>query len=160
MVGMCRVLALFLTTMLSACLSSDPASFNITWPVVDGPYYVHLTRDDIWQIVQLARHHPNVELPVTQIDVKRPDLVHVHSGNAQEEGQIESDFDARKKNGRWLIIEGSIYTQPLKRIYGKRDIIVTGLTSRFSQPLHRVQPHFPMTKTHSFQATLAVVSGG
>jgi hypothetical protein len=34
-----------------------------------------------------------------------------------------------------------------------------GLTSR-SQPLAGVQPHFPMTKTHSFQATLGSASGG
>jgi hypothetical protein len=34
------------------------------------------------------------------------------------------------------------------------------LTSRCSQPLHRVQPDFPMIKTHSFQASPALVSGG
>jgi hypothetical protein len=34
------------------------------------------------------------------------------------------------------------------------------LTMRCSQPLHRVQPHFTMIKTHSFQSSLAPISGG
>jgi hypothetical protein len=34
------------------------------------------------------------------------------------------------------------------------------LTIRGNQPLHRVQPQFYMTNTHSFQASPAAINGG
>jgi hypothetical protein len=52
---------------------------------------------------------------------------------------------------------------PLQKNCISRSIIVHSsdrLTIRCSQPLTRVRPHFFMINTHSFQASLAVISGG
>ena len=107
-----RCWLLFCVAELSACLSaSDPASLAVRWPQRVGSAQ-QLTRDDIWQIIQLARQQPWAKLPVTQLDGYRSDRIRVKSGAPQKSGDVMTEFEVRKQNGRWLIVEGTINTGP------------------------------------------------
>jgi hypothetical protein len=94
-----------------------PVSQQIRWAYPSmgfaGQYCKQLTVDDIRQIVNLTRSRADIRKPVDQIVMEKgPDEAEVNSGNPQKTGDIGTSFRVQKRNGRWMIIEGSINTGP------------------------------------------------
>ena len=79
-------------------------------------YCKHLTADDVRQIVRLAKERPDVLKPVDQIVVNHPEDAEVHTGNPQTSGDPACTFHARKRYGRWFIID---------KPYCTRETIIT-----------------------------------
>jgi hypothetical protein len=69
-----------------------------------------MTLDDVDQLVQLARARPDILKPLDQIEVQHPDEAFVKSGNPEQTGDQMTTFSARKKDGRWFIVPGSVNT--------------------------------------------------
>ena len=108
--------------ILFGCVSPyHPVSNDIRWayPTMGfrGPYCKDLTVDDVRQIVALAKRRTDVLKPVGMINVDRPNSVKVESDPSEGPATRVTTFEARKKNGRWMIIQGSIRTN---------QVIITG----------------------------------
>jgi hypothetical protein len=105
-------------SLLSSCLSPQ-TEMQLRFPytqVVSDSLAFQLTVDDVRQIVELAKQRSDIRKPVGQIHAVARDEVHVTTGRAWELGGLYSQFDARKKAGRWFIEPGSVYT-------GRADLI-------------------------------------
>ena len=75
-----------------------------------GPYAARLTVDDVRQIVALSRSRPDIRQGVDMIEADSTDEVTVHTGYAEKTGNIVTEFKARKRNGRWILLEKTIST--------------------------------------------------
>jgi len=96
---------------LSSCLSpSDPRSFFVLSPQQSGSY--RLPKEDVWQIVKLAMNRNDILRPIGQIIVVGPNEVQATGGIPRDSGDPMTFFIARKRQGRWKIVEESIYTGP------------------------------------------------
>src|SRR6202043_1483200 len=102
------VLAAFaLAALATACTPTTynpPTKFSTRYPTlgVSGPAASQLTLDDIRELKELARSRSDILKPLDDIEVVRPDEVHISSGRPwQRSPQMETKFNARKKNGRW-----------------------------------------------------------
>gem|GEM_PF-2491108 len=74
-----------------------------------GRYTAQLTVSDVRQIVELAHHDSRIVKPVYQIVMNKPDEAEVNSG-PEVNGALNTSFNVRKENGRWILIEKSINT--------------------------------------------------
>ena len=107
-----RLTGLFVAAAFVGCASPwYPVSQEIRWAYPSmgfaGSYCKQLTVDDVREIVRLARNRADILKPVDQIVMeKRSDEAEINSGNPG------ASFKVRKRNGRWMIIEGSIDTGP------------------------------------------------
>jgi hypothetical protein len=82
-----------------------------------GAFCKQLTVDDVRQIVRLARSRREISEPVQEIVMNRPDEAEVICYEPHGTAELMPEFKVRKKNGRWMIIEGSIQ---------KNRVIMTG----------------------------------
>jgi hypothetical protein len=71
-----------------------------------------LTLDDIHQLTQLAQGRSDIFKPLTKIEIQRANEAHIISGTNAWDGKppILTTFIARKKNGRWYVVPGSVNT--------------------------------------------------
>ena len=69
-----------------------------------------MTLDDIDQLVELARCRPDILKPLDQIEVQHPREAYIKSGRPEHTGEKMTTFSARKKDGRWFIVPGSVNT--------------------------------------------------
>jgi hypothetical protein len=107
----CCCIPLIVALALSSCLSpTDRSSFFAPWPQQSGSY--QLPKEDVWQIVNLASKRKDILRPIEQIVVRSPNEVQVTGGSPRENGDPMTFFIARKTEGRWKIVEKSIYTGP------------------------------------------------
>jgi hypothetical protein len=79
-------------------------------PEVSGPYAARLTQNDIRQISELPFISSGIRRGVHSIYVKKPDEADVHSALPKWPNDTMVSFTARKKAGRWDIVDGSIST--------------------------------------------------
>ena len=91
--------------LLSACASLQFVNSEFPNIQVTGD----LTVEDVRQITELARNQPSIRKPIYQINVTGVGRAEVSGGRPQETGDLATGFKVRKDNGRWKIIEGSIY---------------------------------------------------
>ena len=82
-------------------------------PVVSGPYAARLTQNDIRQICELPFTSSSIGRGVHSIYASKPDQADVQSGMPKWPNDTIVSFTARKKAGRWQIVEGSISTNHL-----------------------------------------------
>jgi hypothetical protein len=82
-------------------------------PEVSGPYAGRLTQDDIRQIAQLPFTQSSIRRGVHSIYAKKPNEADVQSAMPKWPNDTIVSFTARKKAGRWQIINGSISTNHL-----------------------------------------------
>jgi hypothetical protein len=68
-----------------------------------------VTKDDVEQITALARQRPDIRKPIYEIYVTSPAKADVSGGRAENTGDPVTGFKVRKDNGRWKIIQGSVY---------------------------------------------------
>ena len=68
-----------------------------------------LTKDDVEQIRLLARQRADITKPLYEIFVTSPGRADIGAGRAERTGDPVTGFKVRKDNGRWKIIEGSVY---------------------------------------------------
>jgi len=68
-----------------------------------------LTKDDVEQITELARHRTDIRKPLYEICVTAPGRADVGGGTTENTGDPVTGFKVRKDNGRWKIIDGSVY---------------------------------------------------
>ena len=80
---------------------------------VTGPYAGRLTQDDIRQIARLPFTESSVRRGVHSIYAKKPNEADVQSAMPKWPNDTIVSFTARKKAGRWQIIDGSISTNHL-----------------------------------------------
>jgi hypothetical protein len=96
----------FVTVVFASCASYAA-------PGVSGPYGARLTREDIQQIAALPFTGSGINRGVHTIYANKPDEVGVQSGPPQWPKDTIVSFIARKKDGRWVILPGSIETMQL-----------------------------------------------
>ena len=103
--------------LVMACQSTSPNpgvsnAIRFAYPSMGfrGSYCRELTVDDVRQIVNLARSRADIRKPVDEIVADRPNEVEVETGSPGSPIGLQSKFKAQKKNGWWMIIEGSIHT--------------------------------------------------
>lgn len=82
-------------------------------PEVSGPYAGRLTQDDIRQIAQLPFTQSSIRRGVHSIYAKKPNEADVQSAMPKWPNDTIVSFTARKKAGRWQIVDGSISTNHL-----------------------------------------------
>jgi hypothetical protein len=117
--GSRRIIVLLLcgAGVLTSCADSyEPkTSVKFSFPYVDfaGRYRRDLTVDDVRQILALARAQPNIRKPVYQIEADSPNHANVSSGRSHEIGDVFTEFQVEKSNGRWKIVKSSIKTGPV-----------------------------------------------
>ena len=75
----------------------------------DDPLLQTLTRDDVEQISELARHRTDIRKPIYEICVTAPSRADVSGGPTENSGDLVTGFKVRKDNGRWKIIDKSVY---------------------------------------------------
>ena len=75
-----------------------------------GRYAPQLTVDDVRQIAALSRSRSDIRQGVDIIEADSPDEVTVHTGHAEKTGDLATEFKARKRNGRWILLEKTIST--------------------------------------------------
>jgi hypothetical protein len=75
-----------------------------------GRYASQLTVDDVRQILALSQSRSDIRRGIDMIEADSPDEVIVHTGNAQKTGDLVTEFKARKRNGRWILLEKTIST--------------------------------------------------
>lgn len=102
------VIAVFpFLTLLGSCA---PWSSHLATHSYLGIHLVgSLTKDDVQQISALARHRPDIRKPIYKIYITSPGKADVTGGKAENTGDLVTPFKVRKDNGRWKIIEGSVY---------------------------------------------------
>ncbi len=110
------VVFLFFGLMAScAPWSSDLAAhsylgIHLTTPYPkDDPLLQTLTKNDVEQISELARHRTDIRKPVYEICVTAPGRADVSGGKAESSGDPVTGFKVRKDSGIWKIIDGSVY---------------------------------------------------
>jgi hypothetical protein len=120
--------------VLSSCVDPNEANLAIkfTYPRVQlcGRYRNQLEVEDVRQILELAQQRPEILKPINQIDVDQPGAAHVVGGTGEKSGDMLTWFDVQKRNGRWLIRQGSVHTGPIGIVTGW--IHPEGLTRRCS----------------------------
>ena len=82
-------------------------------PEVSGPYAARLTQNDIRQISELPFTGSGIRRGVHSIYAKKPDQADVQSAIPRWPNDTIVSFTARKKAGRWQIVDGSISTHHL-----------------------------------------------
>ena len=114
-----RIIVLLLcgAVILTSCAESyEPkTSVKFRFPSMDfaGRYRRDLTVDDVRQIIELAQQRPNISKPVYQIEADSLNHANVSSGQSQEIGDVFTEFQVEKSNGRWKIVKDSINTGPV-----------------------------------------------
>ena|SRR5205807_6659332 len=99
-------LMLFATATLISCTS-------FAAPDVSGPYAARLTREDIQQIAALPFTGSGLHRGVHSIYANKPDEVGAQSAQPQWPRDTIVSFTARKKDGHWVIVPGSVETMQL-----------------------------------------------
>src|SRR5438876_1201233 len=99
-------LMLFATATLISCTS-------FAAPEVSGPYAARLTREDIQQIAALPFTGSGLHRGVHSIYANKPDEVGAQSAQPQWPRDTIVSFTARKKDGHWVIVPGSVETMQL-----------------------------------------------
>jgi hypothetical protein len=92
---------IFTTAILTSCTS-------LAAPEVSGPYAARLSREDIQQIAALPFTSSGIHRGVHSIYASKPDEVGVQSAQPQWPRDTIVSFTARKKDGRWVIVSGSV----------------------------------------------------
>ena len=94
-----------IASLLVSCASSQMVTYTFPGIQVVGD----LTVDDVRQITQLAHSRPDIRKPIYEIYVMGPGRADVSGGKPQNSGDPVTGFKVRKDNGRWKIIQGSVY---------------------------------------------------
>ncbi len=89
---------------------STPIRFAFPTIAFEGSYAPRLTVDDVRQIVVIAKSRSDILKPVDKIMIEQPNRATVKTGNPQQTGDPVSSFEVRKEQGRWHLIEKSLYT--------------------------------------------------
>jgi hypothetical protein len=89
---------------------SNPIRFAYPNIAFDGTYAPHLTVDDVRQMVAIAKSQPDILKPIHLIIADEPSHATVKTGNPQRTGHPLSSFEVRRENGRWHLIDKSLYT--------------------------------------------------
>jgi hypothetical protein len=100
------VLMMFATATLTSCTS-------FAAPKVSGPYAARLTREDIQQIAALPFTGGGIHRAVHSIYANKPDEVGVQSAQPQGPRDTIVSFTARRKDGHWVIVSGSVETMQM-----------------------------------------------
>jgi hypothetical protein len=89
---------------LPSC-SSQQLENKLRYPYVqlEGPLHDQIMPEDIRQVTEIARQHPNVTKPVKSIAMWKSDELDVISG-----GEFYTSFIVRKRNGHWVLDNSSI----------------------------------------------------
>ena len=92
-----------MASILISCQSPQMAA-RLRYPQLEvtGSEAKQLSKEDIFEIVDVASNHPRMLKPIHQIDADMPDHAVVHGGGASSEK--ESVLKVHKQNGRWTII--------------------------------------------------------
>jgi hypothetical protein len=118
------------------CWTAGPNHIRISIPLrypnfdLYGDYAYQWTLDDVRQVLQLVAARSDIQHPIYQVEAQKPDQARVISGHAQNNGDLQTEFLIRKRQGHWTIIETSINTSPVIIISWLYD--TKGLTSRCS----------------------------
>lgn len=111
-----HVLALASVLAALTCCTSGfyhvQTTIRFRYPTLDifGAAASQMTLDDIDQLVELARGRPDILKPLDQIEVQHPHEAYIKSGKPEHTGEKMTTFSARKKDGRWFIVPGSVNT--------------------------------------------------
>jgi hypothetical protein len=100
------VLMVALALVLTSCASYAS-------PEVSGPYAARLTQNDIRQISELPFTTSGIRRGVHSIYARKPDEADVQSAMPKWPNDTIISFIARKKAGRWQIVDGSTSTNHL-----------------------------------------------
>jgi hypothetical protein len=92
--------------VLTSCASYVP-------PEVSGPYAARLTQDDIRQISELPFTRSGIRRGVHSIYTRKSDEADAQSGMPKWPNDTIVSFTARKKAGRWQIVDTSVSTHRL-----------------------------------------------
>jgi hypothetical protein len=95
------ILMMFATATFTSCTS-------FAAPEVSGPYAARLTREDIQQIAALPFTGSDIRRGVHSIYANKPNEVGVQSAQPQWPRDTIVSFTARKNDGRWVIVPGSV----------------------------------------------------
>src|SRR5947209_21629 len=68
--------------------------------------------DDSRELRQLVQARPDILKPLDRIEMQRADEAHITSGSNtwDDKHPRSTTFTARKKNGRWYIVPGTVDT--------------------------------------------------
>ena len=99
-------LMMFAAATLTSCTS-------YVSPEISGPYAARLTREDIQQIAALPFSRSGIHRGVHGIYANKPNEVGVQSAQPQWPRDTIVSFRARKKDGRWVIVPGSVETMQM-----------------------------------------------
>ncbi len=91
---------------LAATILNSCASYAS--PEVSGPYAARLTQNDIRQISELPFTKSGIRRGAHSIYANKPDEAGVQSGMRKWPNDTVVSFTARKKAGRWEIVDDSI----------------------------------------------------
>jgi hypothetical protein len=99
------LLMLFSTAAFTSCAYATPE--------VSGPYATRLTHEDIQQIAALPFTGSSINRGVHSIYANKPDEVGVQSAQPQWPRDTIVSFTARKNDGHWVVVPGSIETMQM-----------------------------------------------
>ena len=78
-------------------------------PQLNGTDSIPVTKEDVRQMIELSYSRRDIRQPIYRIDMEAPDQADVSGGRPQNSGDPVTGFKVQKRNGRWEIIEGSVY---------------------------------------------------
>ena len=95
------ILAAAVTSILISSCQSPKMAARVRYPQlqVTGAAASELSKQDIFEIVDLASHHPKMRKPIHRIDADTPDHAEVSGGGTLSDS--ETVLRVRKENGRW-----------------------------------------------------------
>ena len=99
--------------MVALALVALTSCASYASPEVSGPHAARLTQNDIRQISELPFIRSGIRRGVHSIYANKPDEADVQSGMPKWPNDTIVSFTARKKTGRWQIVDGSISTRHL-----------------------------------------------
>ena len=97
---------IFAAAILTSCTS-------LAAPEVSGPYAARLSREDIQQIAALPFTGSGIHRGVHSIYANKPNEVGVQTAQPQWPRDTIVSFTARKNDGRWVIVSGSVETMQM-----------------------------------------------
>jgi hypothetical protein len=98
-----------LALALLSCQSQSPSmQARVRYPQLEVNGSVdQLSKEDIFEIVQVVSQHPKMLKPIHRIHIEAPDRAEVSGGGYLSNSSTVVKVE--KQNGRWAIIKGSFY---------------------------------------------------
>jgi len=101
--------------MLDGGTNHVRVSIPLRYPIFDlyGDYAYQWTLDDVRQVLQLVAFRSDIQHLIYQVEAQKHDQPRVITGHAQNNGDLQTEFLIKKRQGHWTIIETSINTGPV-----------------------------------------------